>query len=59
MSAVTTAVSGTNVQISWTTPSTNGASITAYSIVIAQSDGVTFTAATAYCDGTDPVIIAD
>jgi len=35
MAAVTTAVVGSNVQITWTEPTTNGASITAYKILIA------------------------
>lgn len=59
MTAVTTTVVGSNVQISWTAPTSNGASITAYKILIAQSDGSAYTETTAYCDGTDPQIISD
>jgi hypothetical protein len=59
MSAVTTTVVGSNVQISWSLPTSNGASVTAYKIVIAQTGGSIYTETTVYCDGTDPQIISD
>jgi hypothetical protein len=59
MTAVTTAVVGSHVAISWDAPTTNGASITAYKILIVTSDGSTFLETTAYCDGTDPQTISD
>lgn len=54
MTAVTTSVVGSHVEISWDAPTANGASITAYKILIVTSDGSTFLETTAYCDGTDP-----
>jgi len=35
MTAVTTTVVGSNVEFSWTAPTANGASVTAYKILIA------------------------
>jgi hypothetical protein len=41
-----------NIVISWTAPlSTNGAAISAYQILIRQSDGTTFTQDTTNCNG--------
>jgi hypothetical protein len=47
---------GTNVVIDWTEPSNNGAAITSYSVLIAQSDG-TFTEDSTNCDGSDSTIV--
>jgi len=58
MAAVTVAVDNVYAKISWTQPAINGATITAYKIVIAQSDGTTYTESTTYCDGTDSGILA-
>lgn len=44
--------------ISWTAPIDNGAAITSYTILIRQSDGITFTADTASCDGSDSTIVS-
>jgi hypothetical protein len=53
MTAVTTSVVGSHVEISWAAPTSNGATITAYKILIVTSGGSTFLETTAYCDGTD------
>jgi len=53
----TTSISNTFVKISWTEPTTNSAAITAYDIVIKESDGSTFTADTSNCDGTAAAIV--
>lgn len=58
MSAVTTAVDGTNVKISWSAPASNGAAITKYKIMILQSDGLTYTESSSSCDGSDPTIMS-
>lgn len=50
--APTTTLIGENIRVSWTTPDDGGAEITAYLIVIAHSDGVTFTEEVTECDGT-------
>ncbi len=42
--SLTTAISGTNVIITWVAPWDGGSGITGYSVAIRQSDGVTFTA---------------
>lgn len=38
---VTTEVTGVNVKISWTVPSSNGSPITSYNVVVLASDGIT------------------
>jgi hypothetical protein len=40
--ALTTAISGTNVVITWVTPADGGSGITGYTVAIRKSDGVTF-----------------
>jgi hypothetical protein len=50
-SALTSAISGTNVVITWVAPWDGGSGITGYTVKIRQSDGVTFTAYTG-CTGT-------
>lgn len=52
-SAPTTTVNGNNVDISWTEPESSGSPITAYTITIRQSDGITFTVDSTDCDGSD------
>jgi hypothetical protein len=48
------------VKISWSDPTTNGAAITAYKILIRESDNATFSEQTTYCDGTnDALVIAN
>jgi hypothetical protein len=42
--------------ISWTTPDDNGATITAYRIVIKQMGSTTYTENVEYCDGSNSVI---
>lgn len=54
MAAVTTAVVGSSVKISWTPPTTNGATITAYKIVIVTNGGTVYLEDTTYCDGSAP-----
>lgn len=43
--------------ISWTPPYNGGTQITAYTILIRESDGVTFTENLSNCDGSDATII--
>ncbi len=50
-SALTSAITGTNVIINWVAPSDGGSGITGYTVAIRQSDGVTFAAYTG-CTGT-------
>lgn len=52
MSAPTTAIDGTNVKISWTAPSSNYETITAYKVFIETISG-TFVEETTYCTGTN------
>jgi hypothetical protein len=53
MQVVSTAVDGTDVEISWTEPADNGEAITGYQIEILHSDGVTFSQETGTCDGVN------
>lgn len=55
--APTTSNSGVNVIISWSAPVDNGSSITSYTILIREGDGVTYTEDTVNCDGTESSII--
>lgn len=45
-----TAISGTDVTITWSAPSDNGSSITGYTVKLGKSDG-TFAEDTALCNG--------
>jgi hypothetical protein len=47
-----------DVQISWTPPTNNFASITAYQILILHSDGTTFTENLQFCDGSKASIVS-
>ncbi len=49
--APTTTVSNKNVLITWVSPATGGSAITGYLVKIRESDGVTYSANTLYCDG--------
>ena len=50
--APTTSISGLNVKISWTAPSSNGSPITGYLIYIQESDAVTYSVESTDCDGS-------
>lgn len=54
----TIVVSDTSVIIDWEAPSAQGSPITAYTISIRQSDGLTYDTELTSCDGTDPVIVS-
>lgn len=56
--SVTIGATETAVTISWTEPGDHAASITAYEILLLQSDGVTYSTETTYCDGSDSSIVA-
>ena len=53
----TTTNSGTNIVIDWSAPTDNGSVITSYTILILQSDGLTYTEDSVNCDGLDSTII--
>jgi hypothetical protein len=58
MSPVVTAVSGTNIKISWLAPTqTNGSPITAYQIYFKAIDG-TFSLIPLFCDGANATIVS-
>lgn len=57
-SAVTTTLIGSDVKIVWVAPTSNGATITAYQIVILQSDGTTYSESS-YCDGSSSTIVSN
>jgi len=57
MAAVTVTVDNVYAKIAWAQPAINGAAITAYKIVIRQSDASTYTESTTYCDGSDATIL--
>ena len=60
MTSVTFSVVGyTSVRIAWVAPFNGGSPITAYSILIRQLDGITFTPLTSYCDGTSATILSN
>lgn len=56
--APTTAISGSNVQVSWTAPAANGSPILGYLVYIRQSDLTTFSIDYANCDGSASAILA-
>lgn len=55
----TTTNSGTGVIIDWNSPTNNGAVITSYTVLIQQSDGVTYSEDTTNCDGSDSAIVSN
>lgn len=57
-STPTTANSGTNVVITWSTPLDNGSTITSYTVTIMHSDGSTYTEDLVNCDGSDSSIVS-
>ena len=54
---ITSVISNTSVVITWVPPITGGSPITAYSITIRQSDGITYTTELASCNGSNSAII--
>lgn len=56
--APTTAQAGTSMRISWLAPDNNGLTVTAYQILIRESDGATWTEAAA-CDGSDATTVSN
>ena len=52
-------VSDTNVRIAWLVPNNGGNPISAYSIVIQQSDGTTYSSMNSYCSGSSPTVISN
>ena len=46
-----------DVKVQWTEPNDNHATVTAYEVTLAHSDGTTFTAETQYCDASQELII--
>jgi hypothetical protein len=58
-SAPTLTNDDTSVIIDWVAPNNHGAVITSYSILIRESDEVTFTEHVADCDGSDPTILSN
>jgi hypothetical protein len=58
-SAPTLTNDDTSVIIDWVAPASNGSPITRYTILIRESDEVTYTEHVADCDGSDPTIISN
>ena len=54
----TSVVSNTGVVVTWVAPFNGGSPITAYSITIRQSDGLTYSAELASCNGSSAGIIS-
>ena len=54
-SAPTTAISGSNVVVSWSAPTTNGSAITSYGITFKKNDN-SFTTELTNCNGADSTI---
>jgi hypothetical protein len=55
--SISTTVYGYSVLISWTSPYNGGTPLTAFTIVIRQSDGVAFSQDVADCPGTSSIIL--
>ena len=53
-----TFVNGDNVYVDWDAPYNGGSVITSYTILIKETDGVTWTQEMTNCDGTDSTIVA-
>jgi hypothetical protein len=58
-SAPTLVNDDTSVIIDWVAPNSNGAEITSYTILLRESDDVTFTEDAINCDGSDATIISN
>jgi hypothetical protein len=56
--AVSTALADAAARISWTAPSNNYKTISAYDIEIKVQDGSSYQAVTAYCDGTSAAVVS-
>ena len=56
--APATTLESLDVRISWSAPTTNHASITAYKLAI-ENSASSFIEENTYCDGSDPAIIAN
>lgn len=56
---VTVSTVGTNVQVNWTAPSSNGSPITSYEVLFADSNAASpsFVALSAYCVGDDTTVL--
>lgn len=57
--APTTTIDNIYIKVEWLAPDGNGASVSAYEIVLLESDGSTYTAESTYCDGTDSSIVSN
>jgi hypothetical protein len=55
---VITSFASAEVQISWTKPYNGGSLITAYTIEIRHSDGISFSEDDTYCDGVDATLVS-
>lgn len=53
-----TAINGDSVTVTWNAPYNGGSELTSYTIVFREADGVTFTADSTSCDGTNSGILA-
>jgi hypothetical protein len=47
------------VVVSWVAPDNGGSPIISYTILIRESDGVTYTTELGDCDGSDPTIVSN
>ena len=60
MNTLSTSIVNNYVKLDWAVPpSTNGGAITAYEVVIRQSDGTTFSTETTTCDGADSIVVSN
>lgn len=55
----TTTVNGTNIIVSWALPFNGGTAITGYKIKFLQSDAITYSENTIYCDGINMLTIVN
>jgi hypothetical protein len=58
MATITSTVQSVYAKINWVIPEANGAVITSYKILIAQSDG-TMTEESTYCPGSDATLMSN
>jgi hypothetical protein len=59
-SSVTVTAVGTNVEVQWTAPASNGSPITAYEVLFADTNAATnFVALSTYCVADDSAVLAD